>query len=166
MPNLNKVMLMGNLTRDPEMRYTSSNMPVVRFSIAVNRRWRNQSGEQQKETMFIDCAAFAKTAELINQYFHKGKPIFVEGRLKLDRWEDKDGNKRSKHEIIVEQFEFLEARGDSDGGGGDQRGGNQGGNQDGSRGGGRSSAPQDAAPQDSAPDQDYHQPVEEEDIPF
>ena len=117
MPNLNKVMLMGNLTRDPELRYTSNNLPVVRFGLAVNRRWKSQQGEQQEETMFIDCAAFSRTAEVINQYFHKGKPIFIEGRIRLDRWQDKEGNNRSKHEIIIDQFQFLESKSDSERGG-------------------------------------------------
>jgi len=157
MPNLNKVMLMGNLTRDPEMRYTSNNLPVVRFGLAVNRRWKSQQGEQQEETMFIDCAAFSRTAEVINQYFHKGKPIFIEGRIRLDRWQDKEGNNRSKHEIIIEQFQFLESKSDSAGGGGNRGGGR------GSGGGSGGGPPRD---RDEHPPQDVHQPVEEEDIPF
>ncbi len=121
MPNLNRVMLMGNLTRDPELRYLPSNMPVVNFGLAINRRWRTPEGEQKEETTFVDCGAFGRTAEVINQYMKKGKPIFVEGRLKLDQWQDKEsGAKRSKLSVVVESFEFVETRGggeDASGGG-------------------------------------------------
>jgi len=117
MANYNKVLLMGNLTRDPQLRYIpSTNTPVVDFGIAVNRRFKSASGEDREETTFVDCSAFAKTAELINQYFNKGKPIFVEGRLKLDQWEDKQGGgKRSKLSVVVEGFQFVGGR-DSGGG--------------------------------------------------
>jgi len=120
MPNLNKVMLMGNLTRDPELRHLPSNMPVVNLGLAVNRRWRDQqSGEQREETTFIDCEGFGRVAELICEYTRKGRPLFVEGRLRLDQWEDRQtGQNRSKLKVVIENFQFLDGRGADDGGGG------------------------------------------------
>jgi single-strand DNA-binding protein len=113
MASFNKVLLMGNITRDPELRYLPSNQPVVSFGLAVNRRFRDAQGQDREDTTFVDCSAFTKTAELINQYFHKGDPIFVEGRLKLDTWEDKQGGgKRSKLTVVVENLHFLPRRGD------------------------------------------------------
>ena len=111
MPNLNRVMLMGNLTRDPELRYTPSNMAVVTLGLAINRRWRNQqSTEWQEETTFVDCEAWGRTAETINQYLRKGRPIFIEGRLRLDQWQDKEGNNRSKLKVVIEGFQFVDAK--------------------------------------------------------
>jgi single-strand DNA-binding protein len=110
MPNLNKVMLMGNLTRDPELRYLPSNAAVVGFGMAINRRWKNQAGESQDEVAFVDLEAFGRTAEVLNQYVKKGDPIYIEGRLKLDQWQDRDGNTRSKPKVVVESFEFLKGR--------------------------------------------------------
>lgn len=115
MASFNKVLLLGNLTRDPEMRYLPSNDPVVAFGLAVNRRFRDSQGQDREEVTFVDCSAFRKTAELINQYYHKGDPIFIEGRLKMDTWEDKQGGgKRSKLQVIIENLHFLPRR---DGGG-------------------------------------------------
>ncbi|QQE11753.1 single-stranded DNA-binding protein [Planctomycetota bacterium] len=135
MPNLNKVFLMGNLTRDPELRYLpNSNMPVVNFGLAINRTWYNKNtNEKQEETTFIDVEGFGKQAEIVNQYTSKGRPIFVEGRLKLDQWQDQQGNNRSKIKIIMEKFEFLGSR-DNNGGG--NRGGGGGGYNRDNRGGG------------------------------
>jgi single-strand DNA-binding protein len=165
MPNLNKVMLMGNLTRDPELRYLPSNMAVVGLGLAVNRRWRNQQGEQQEETTFIDCEAFGKQAEVINQYLKKGRPVYLEGRLKLDQWQDRDGNNRSKLKVIVESFQFIDNRGEGggNGGGGGYAGGSAGGNQGGGYGGGGNRG---GGYGNNAPQQDPHQPVDEDDIPF
>ena len=116
MANFNKVFLMGNLTRDPQMKFLANQTPVTEFGIAVNRRFKSQSGEDREEVNFFDCTAWSKQAELINQYFTKGKPIFIEGRLKYDSWEDKQGGgKRSKVTIVVENFQFIGGR---DGGGG------------------------------------------------
>ena len=178
MPNLNRVMLMGNLTRDPELRHTPNNTAVAQIGLAINRRWRNQNGEQQEETTFVDCEAWGRTAEVINQYFRKGRPIYIEGRLKLDQWEDKQGGgKRSKLKVVVESFEFLE-RGD---------GAAAGGGHNESSGGGEEYAPSSdtppgyqhrgAPPQRSTqpprgrggaggPPAQPHQPIEEDDIPF
>lgn len=169
MPNLNKVMLMGNLTRDPELRYLPSNMPVVSLGLAVNRRWRNQQGEPQEETTFVDCEAFGRTAEVINQYMRKGRPLFIEGRLKLDQWQAQDGTNRSKLKIIIESFEFLDSRGGDEGGGsqaapqsrgsyGSSRGGGSGGGNPGGGYGGGAPQPSNQGP--------THHPIEEDDIPF
>lgn len=137
MANLNRVLLIGNLTRDPELRYLPSNTAVVSFGLAVNRQWRNQQGEQQEEVTFVDCEAFAKQAEVINQYMSKGRPIFIEGRLRLDQWQDKDGNKRSRMKVVVENFQFLDFRGS---------GGSEGAPRDASRPAGRAPAPAGAPP--------------------
>ena len=111
MPNYNKVLLMGNLTRDPELKRTSSDMAVAQLSIAVNRQYKDKSGEQVKETTFVDCEAWGRTAEVMSQYLSKGKPVFVEGRLKLDQWQDKDGSNRSKLKMVIEKFEFVDSKG-------------------------------------------------------
>jgi len=107
MANYNKVILVGNLTRDPQMSYLPSQTPVAEFGLAVNRRWRGQDNQQREETCFVDCRVFGKQAETFNQYMSKGRAVLVEGRLHLDSWEGKDGVKRSKHRVIVERFVFL-----------------------------------------------------------
>ena len=118
MPNYNKVILMGNLTRDPEVRYTSGGTAIAKLGMAVNRRWKNQEGQQQEETTFVDVDAFGRQAETIGQYLKKGRPIMLEGRLKLDQWDDKQtGQKRSKLGVVLDRFEFIDSRGE--GGGGD-----------------------------------------------
>src|SRR5271155_5711196 len=83
----NKVILMGNLTRDPQLKYLPSQTAVAEFGLAMNRKFKSASGEDREEVTFVDCAAFGRTGEVINQYFQKGKPIFIEGRLKYDQWE-------------------------------------------------------------------------------
>ena len=118
MPNYNKVILMGNLTRDPEVRYTSSGTAIAKLGIAINRYWSNKDGQKQEETTFVDVDAFGRQAETIGQYLKKGRPIMVEGRLKLDQWDDKQtGQKRSKLGVVLDRFEFIDSRGE--GGGGD-----------------------------------------------
>jgi single-strand DNA-binding protein len=120
MANYNKIILVGNLTRDPQLRYIpGSNMPVVDFGLAVNHRYRTKTGEDREEVCFVDCSAFGKQAEIINQYCTKGRPLLVEGRLKLDTWEDKQGGgKRSKHTVVLDNFQLLGGRGDGPPGGG------------------------------------------------
>lgn len=118
MASFNKVILMGNLTRDPQMKYLPSQTPVAEFGLATNRRFKTQAGEDKEEVTFVDCAAFGKQAEVINQWCRKGKQLFIEGRLKFDSWDDKNGGgKRSKLSVIVEQFQFVGGR-DQDGGDG------------------------------------------------
>jgi single-strand DNA-binding protein len=111
MSSFNKVILMGNLTRDPQVKQLPSNTTVADFGLAVNRRYKTQAGEDREETLFVDCAAFGKQADVISQYCKKGKALFVEGRLKLDTWEDKmGGGHRSKITVVVENFQFVGGR--------------------------------------------------------
>jgi len=102
----NKVVLMGNLTRDPELRAIPSGQQVASFSLAVNRTWKNANGEQQEAVDYIDCNAWGKPAEIITQYMTKGSAILVSGRLQQRTW-DQDGQKRSKIEVVVEDFNFV-----------------------------------------------------------
>ena len=115
--NFNKVILAGNLTRDPQLKYLPNQTAVTDFGMACNRRWKGPNGEDREETTFVDVSCFGKQAEVVNQYFQKGRPIFVEGRLKYETWEDKQGGgKRSKLSVVMENFQFVGAR---DGGGND-----------------------------------------------
>ncbi len=111
MANYNKVLLMGNLTRDPELKRTSNDMAVAQISIAVNRRFKDRTGEQREETTYVDCESWGKTAETMAKYLAKGRPVFVEGRLKLDQWQDKDGNNRSKLKVVIDNFQFVDSKG-------------------------------------------------------
>jgi single-strand DNA-binding protein len=107
MSSYNRIILMGNLTRDPQLSYTPSQTAIVDFGVATNRKWTAQDGTQREEVCFVDCRAFGKTAENINKFFKKGKPIFVEGRLSFDQWTGQDGVKRSKHRVTVDTFTFV-----------------------------------------------------------
>jgi single-strand DNA-binding protein len=106
----NKVILVGNLTRDLELRYLQSGTAVGNTGIAVNRKFKSSNGEQRDETLFIDITFFGRTAEIANQYLRKGSKVLVEGRLKLDSWEDQNGGKRSRHTIVVENMQMLDSR--------------------------------------------------------
>jgi single-strand DNA-binding protein len=110
MANLNRVLLMGNMTRDPQLSYLPSQTAVAEFGLAMNRKFKKQDGSQGEEICFVDCQIFGKRAEVINKYFKKGEPIFVEGRLKLDSWQAQDGSKRSRLRVFVENFEFIGGR--------------------------------------------------------
>lgn len=103
----NKVILMGNLTRDVEVRTTQSGQSVASFSLAVTRSWRDQNGQQQDQTSFINCVAWGKPGEIIAQYVQKGAPLLVSGRLDQRSYEDKEGNKRQVVEVVVEDFNFV-----------------------------------------------------------
>lgn len=119
MANYNRIILVGNLTRDPQLKYLPSQMAVVEFGLAVNHKYRTRDGQDRDEVLFIDCSCFGKGAEIINQYCQKGRPLLVEGRLKYDTWEDKQGGgKRSKHSVVVENFQLLSGRDGGGGGGG------------------------------------------------
>jgi single-strand DNA-binding protein len=107
MANLNKIFLMGNLTRDPQLSYTPTQTAVVDFGLAVNRRWKGKDGSNKEETCFVDCRAFGRQAENINKYLTKGRPLLVEGRLTFNSWTAQDGSRRSKHRVTVEQFQFI-----------------------------------------------------------
>ena len=157
MANLNKVMLIGNLTRDPELRHTPKGSAVAEISLAINRNWTNDQGQKQEDTTFVEVTLWGRQAELAQQYLTKGRPVYIEGRLQLDSWDDKDtGKKRSKLRVIGENMQFIDSK---PGGGG---------------GGGYSERPQQssAAPQQrsgppqgasAAPAEDFQ---EDDDIPF
>jgi single-strand DNA-binding protein len=110
MANFNKVILLGNLTRDPQLRYLPSNTAVCDFGLAVNRKYRGQDGELKDETCFVDVDVFGKPAETISQYMSKGRPLLVEGRLRFRQWTTEDGQKRSKLSVVAESFQFLGGR--------------------------------------------------------
>ncbi len=110
MANFNKVILAGNLTRDPELRYTPSGVAIAKFGLAINRTWKSETGEQREETTFVDIDAFGRQAEVVAQYVKKGRPLLVEGRLRLDQWEDKNTHqKQSKLKVVLESFSFLDS---------------------------------------------------------
>jgi len=105
--NYNKIIMIGNLTREPQLSYLPSQTAVVDFGLAVNRKWKSKEGEEKSEVCFVDCIAFGRTGENINKYLSKGSPLFIEGRLQFDQWTAEDGTKRSKHKVVVESFQFL-----------------------------------------------------------
>jgi single-strand DNA-binding protein len=108
--NYNRVILAGNLTRDPELRYTQSGLAVARIGLAVNERFTS-GGEQRERTLFIDCTAFGKRAEVMSEYLSKGRAVLIDGRLVLETWTSQDGQKRSKHSVTIDNFQFLVGRG-------------------------------------------------------
>ena len=115
MASFNKVILMGNLTRDPEMRYTPSGSPVASFGLAVNRRYR-QGEEQREEVCFVDISTFGRQAELAGEYLSKGRMVLIEGRLQYRTWEDQNGQRRNKLDVVAERVNFM-PRASQDGGG-------------------------------------------------
>ena len=127
MGNLNKVLLMGRLTRDPELRYTPQGVPVTDIPLAVNREFTGQDGERRKDTVFVDVTFWRRRAEILCQYLKKGQPLYLEGRLSLDNWETQDGQKRSKLRVVGDDFQFIGSRSDAGGGGGGGDGGGDGG---------------------------------------
>ena len=142
-----KAIIVGNITRDPELRSTPSGAQVCGFSVAVNRTYKDSSGSNQESVSFIDCSAWGRAGEIIAQYAKKGSGILVSGRLEQRSWEDKEGQKRSRVEIVVEDFNFV--------------GGNGGGGASGSSRGGNSSANTDVAPDDIS-----DEPIDLSEIPF
>jgi single-strand DNA-binding protein len=171
MANLNKVLLIGRLTRDPESRATKGGTTVVSFGLAVNRTYtRGESNERVEETCFLDCEAWGRQGETIARYMKKGRQIFLEGRLKLDSWE-KDGQKHNKIRVVVENFQFIDSQSGSDqkggGGGGAEGEGGSGGARRGRDEGARPaahSAPVPATTPGETPQDDY--PAQDDDIPF
>jgi single-strand DNA-binding protein len=116
MANFNKVILAGNLTRDPELRYTPKGTAIASFGLAINRKWKSETGESKEEVTFVDIEAWDRQGEVIAQYFKKGRPILVEGRLKFDQWEDKNTHqKRSKLSVRLESFSFIDTKHADDG---------------------------------------------------
>lgn len=165
MPSFNKVILAGNLTRDPELRYTPKGTAVAKIGLAINRSWRDESGQQKEEVTFVDVDAFGKQAETIGQYLKKGRPILVEGRLRLDQWDDKQtGQKRSRLGVVMEAFQFLDSGAGREGGGAGSGGGGYSGGGGGAPQQSRPTArPQQAAPPPQDPDV---LPPDEDDVPF
>ena len=161
---INKVILIGNVGRDPELRYTANGTAVANFSLATSRRYKDRDGNQREETEWHRCVAWARLAEIINQYAPKGKQLYLEGRLQTRQWDDKDGNTKYSTEIVIEEMKLLGGRGDAGQGGG---GGGGGWNQDagGQQGGGEQ---QDGGGQEGggggAPTPST--PVSDDDIPF
>jgi single-strand DNA-binding protein len=145
--NLNKVMLGGNLTRDPELRHLpNGNTAICSFGLAVNEKWKDKDGNQKEAVVFVDCEAWGKTGEAISQYMNKGKPIFVEGKLRLDSWKDKtDGTNRTKLKVVVDSFQFIGGK---------------------SEGGGTADALHAPAKPRTARPAAHPEPIQEEDIPF
>ena len=112
MANFNKVILAGNLTRDPELRYTPKGTAIAKFGMDINRTWKTETGETKEEVTFVDVDAFGRQAEVVAQYMKKGRPFLVEGRLKLDQWEDKNTHqKQSKLKVVLEGFSFIDSKG-------------------------------------------------------
>jgi single-strand DNA-binding protein len=151
MANFNKVILVGNLTRDPELRYTPKGMAIAKVGLAINRNWTSEGGEKKEEVTFVDVDIFGRTAENVAQYMKKGRPILIEGRLRLDQWDDKQtGQKRSKLGVVGEVVQFL---GSPTGGGGE-----------GGEAPRRPSAPSSPAP--AAPSGEPDMPPPDDDVPF
>ncbi|MFQ5957581.1 MAG: single-stranded DNA-binding protein [Candidatus Brocadiales bacterium] len=107
MASLNKVFLMGNLTRDPELRYTQGGIAVTNFGMAISRNWTSSNGEQREDVCFVDISMFGKRAEIISEYFSKGNPIFIEGRLQFSQWETQEGQKRNALRVVADDFQFI-----------------------------------------------------------
>ena len=174
MASLNKVMLIGNCTRDPEIRYTPKGTALVELGLAVNRSYTADNGERREETTFVDVTLWGRQAEVANEYLRKGRPVFIEGRLQLDSWEDKQtGQKRSKLRVVGEGMQLLGGRSEGGQGGGGYGGGQGGEYADEPRqsrparpqqqGGGR---PQGRPAQAPKPPTDPDLDVEGDDIPF
>jgi single-strand DNA-binding protein len=158
MANLNKVMLIGNLTRDPELRYTPKGTAVADISLAINRVWMDEQKGKQEETIFVDVTLWGRQAELAQQYLTKGRGAYIEGRLQMDTWDDKEtGKKRSKLKVIGENLQFLPDGRGAAGGGAPQGGPSQASRPPQQQ---RSGPPQGAS---AAPPDEYQ---EEDDIPF
>jgi single-strand DNA-binding protein len=163
MANLNKVMLMGNLTRDPEVRYTPKGTAVAELGLAINRVYTADNNEKREETTFVDVTLWGRTAEIAGEYLKKGRPVFIEGRLQLDTWDDKQtGQKRSKLKVVGEAMQLMGSRGDGGGGGG----GGGGGEYSGGGGGGGGARKQEPAPPKQKPPADPDLEPDEDDIPF
>jgi single-strand DNA-binding protein len=111
MASYNKILLLGNLTRDPQLSYTPNQTAVVDFGLATNRKWTAPDGNPREETCFVDCRAFGRMAENINKFMRKGRLLFVEGRLTFDQWTAQDGTKRSKHRVTVDNVQFMPGAG-------------------------------------------------------
>ena len=160
----NKVVLVGNLTRDVEVRYTQGGAAIGKVGIATSHKWKSQTGEQKEEVMFVDLTFFGRVAEIANQYLHKGSKVLIDGRLVLEQWTAQDGSKRSKHSVTVETMKMLDNKGDNPG----QQGGGYGGGQANNSYNQPPAQPQTSAPQ-SQPAPAHQVPeidIDEDEIPF
>ncbi len=156
MASYNRVILVGNLTRDPELRYIPSGTAVTDIGLAVNDRRKNSNGEWVDETTFVDVTLWARQAEVASEYLSKGSPVLIEGRLKLDSWENNEGQKRSKLKVVGERMQMLGGRGGGGGGGGEG-------------GEGRTAARESREDQEPPPEQSYEPAAQEppdSEIPF
>jgi len=163
----NKVILMGNLTRDIEIRYSQSGSAIGKTGIATNRKFKSQTGEQKEEVMFVDLTFFGRTAEIANQYLHKGSRVLVDGRLTLEQWTAQDGSKRSKHSVTVENLQMLPR--ENSGSGDYQQGGGQSYNRQNQSAGQYSQpapAQQSSQPQPKPEQEIPSIDINEEEIPF
>ena len=160
MASFNQVILLGNLTRDVELKHTPSNQAVANIGLAMNRQFQTREGERREEVTFVDCEAWGRQAEVMAQYLSKGRPVFIQGRLKLDTWQDKDGGNRSKLKVVVENFQFVGGR---EGGGG---GAPSGGPSEGRREFQPSNGPANNPSSGGGGGGGGHAPVGEDDIPF
>lgn len=151
MPNYNKCILIGHLCRDPEQRFTTGNTAVCNFTVASTKKWKSKDGEQREDTAFVDCTAWGRTGEVINEYFRKGAAILVEGSLRTESWESKEGQKRSKLVLNVESFSFIGSKRDQD-------------DTAEAPANARRMATAGARTSSAAPN--THEPVEQDDIPF
>ena len=159
MANLNKVMLIGNLTRDPEIKYTPKGSAVADIALAVNRNYTLENGEKREETTFVDIVLWGRLAEIAGEYLKKGRPVYIEGRLQLDSWDDKQtGQKRTKMRVVGEGLQLLGSRGDG--------GGEPGGGSSHSAPPQRSQSARPPAPKRPPVDPDLEPGGEEDDIPF
>lgn len=162
MASFNRIILLGNLTRDPQLSYTAANVAVCKFGLATNHRWRDKEGNQREETCFVDCTVFGRGGETFNQYMSKGRSVLVEGRLQLNQWTTPEGDKRSKHEVLVDNFTFVGAQQGGEGRGPDNRGGEKRGQPAATSAGGRAAGASNA----SGPGYDEPPPPSDDDIPF
>ena len=180
MANYNKVLLMGNLTRDPQLRYTPNQQPVCDFGLAIGSKWKGADGQMHEDVCFVDCTAWGRTAENLSKFMSKGRPLFVEGRLRYHTWDGPDGKKRSKLDVTVLQFQFIDsARGGQGGARAPGPAAQPGAAQPGAAqpgGAGRAAPPQDAQRQETSGaenqtppaggEYDFSQDVEDDTIPF
>lgn len=168
MASFNKVILVGNLTRDPEVKYTTGGTAVAEIGLAVNRTWFDKSSNQRKEeTTFVDITLWGRTAEIAGEYLSKGRSVLIEGRLQLDSWEDKtSGQKRSKLKVVGEEMRMLGGRGEGGGGSGGGGGGGGGGSRGGGAGQRSAPEPSDSFYDDAPPDDSMGSGGGGGDVPF
>ncbi len=160
---VNRVLLGGNLTRDPQVRFLANEQAVANFGLAINRRFKGSDGQMKDEVTFIDIEAWGRTAELVGQYLTKGRACFVEGRLKLDNWDDKDGQKRSKLKVVADSVQFLDS---GNRGGGEHGAASTGASNDGDHAAPSGDVGSAPSPSSSKPSRPAPAPVSDDEPPF